>query len=79
MFRGEICLEEYEGYVTRIRGEEEVGCRSCTHLKLGKRESTTGSDTTVVLDRWATDDGTELVYWTRGNGCCFGDTGIATT
>lgn len=45
------------------------------YLQLRKSESTTGSNTTIVLDGRTSHKRSELVDWARGDSCCFLETG----
>lgn len=51
----------------------------CTanYLKLLEGETTSGTDTAVVLDRWAADNWSQLIHWARGNSSGLGETCIA--
>jgi hypothetical protein len=49
------------------------------NLQLLKGETTAGTDTTIVLDGGASDDGAKEVDGTGSNGGGLGDTGLATT
>lgn len=37
------------------------------HLQLSERETTSSANTAVVLDGWASDNGSELVDWARSD------------
>jgi hypothetical protein len=39
------------------------------YLQLSERKSTSSTNTTVVLDGWAADNGSEFVDWARSHGC----------
>lgn len=47
------------------------------YLELLKGETTSGTDTAVVLEGWAADNWSQLVHWARGNGSGLGETCIA--
>lgn len=49
------------------------------YLELSKRKSSSRTNTTVVFDGGATDDGAEFVDWTGGDGGNFYETSIAAT
>lgn len=45
------------------------------YLQFHKCETSAGSNAAVVFESGTSDDGSELVDWTRSNSCGFGDTG----
>lgn len=49
-----------------------------THLQLSQAKASSSSCSSVVLDRRASDDRSQLVYGSRSNGCRFGETVGAT-
>jgi hypothetical protein len=49
------------------------------YLELSEGETTTGTDTAVVLDGGAPDNGTQLVNRTGSNGSRLSDAGLTTT
>lgn len=49
------------------------------YLQLGEGETTAGTDTAVVLDGGAPDNGTQLVHGAGGNSGRLSDTGLTTT
>lgn len=49
------------------------------YLQLGEGETTTGTNTAVVLDGGAANDGTQLVDGAGGNSGRLSDTGLTTT
>ena len=52
--------------------------KSFVYLQLGKGETTTGTDTAVVLDGRAPHNGTQLVDGARGNSGGLRETGLTT-
>jgi hypothetical protein len=50
-----------------------------SYLQLSEGETASSSYTTVVLDCWASDNGSQLVDWAGRDSCCFRETGIATS
>lgn len=48
-----------------------------SYLQLGQGETTSGSYTAVVLDRWASDNGSQLVNRSRSDCCSLRETSIA--
>jgi hypothetical protein len=48
-----------------------------SYLQLGDGETTSSSNTAVVLDGWAADDWSQLVDWARSDSSSLGKTGIA--
>lgn len=50
--------------------------RGSIYLQLSEGETTAGTDTAVVLDGRAPDNGTQLVDGARSNGSGLGDTGL---
>jgi hypothetical protein len=53
--------------------------RISIYLELSEGETTTGTDTAVVLDGRASDNGTQLVNRTGSNSSRLGDAGLTTT
>ena len=49
------------------------------YLQFCKGEATTGSNATIVLDSWASDDWSEFVDGARSHGSSFGQAGISTS
>jgi hypothetical protein len=47
-----------------------------SYLQLGQGETTSSSYTAVVLDCWASDDGSQLVNRSGSDSCCLRKTGI---
>ena len=50
---------------------------NCPYLELSQAESSSGTNSTVVLDGWAADNWSQLVDWARGDSGGLCDTGIA--
>ncbi len=48
-----------------------------SYLQLDQGETTSSSNTAVVLDRWASDNGSQLVNRSRGDCCSLRETSIA--
>ena len=49
------------------------------YLELCERETTSCTNTAVVLDSWAAYDRSQLIDWSWGDSYRFGDTSISTT
>ena len=49
------------------------------YLQFSQGEATSGSNTAVVLDSWASHNRSQLVNWSWGDGCRLRKTGIATS
>jgi hypothetical protein len=62
----------------RVRRIASPNDRGSIYLQLGEGETTAGTDTAVVLDGRAPDNGTQLVDGARSNGSGLGDTGLTT-
>jgi hypothetical protein len=50
-----------------------------SYLQFGEGETTSSSNTAVVLDGRASDDGSQLVDWSWRDGCSLCDTGVTTS
>jgi hypothetical protein len=49
------------------------------YLQLGKSETTSGTNSAVVFESWASDDGSQFIDGSGGNSCGLRKTSIATS
>lgn len=73
-----LTLKPSEWHSTITRAGLYIQQRRKIYLQLSESESTTGTDTAVVLDSRATHNGTQLVNRTRGNSGGLRKTGLTT-